>query len=255
MATDLYITALQGSILDRSLPPEVLEACQRAAHAMGIVHALHDFEVFRAASPELLSPLKLGRAPSKARSFAGTEDHICFFVGPPMLAYERPGALVFTRETESDGAVATPWDSGGLHRRRAQHLDETKRKELLRTRTMPAPDYRRALAMTLYLRFGGDPLSYLRSEIADTTDPDGVYDGELSSFTYEARIPGRLSIQTPELAFVAVRRERLDEDVHRLRGWCVEHQVPFEVIDDQSEARTVRDAVLNFARRSLEEPS
>jgi hypothetical protein len=139
-----------------------------------------------------------------------------------------------------------------LQRRRAQHLKEAERKELLRARTMPAPDYRRALTTTLQLRFGGDPLNYIRSVIKETTDPDGVYDGAPPSFTYEARVTGRLSIQTPELAFAAVRREFLTEGVHRLRGWCVEREVPFEVIDDQSEARNVRDAVLNFALRSLE---
>ncbi|XXT17569.1 hypothetical protein WME94_45805 [Sorangium sp. So ce429] len=255
MPTDLYIAALQESIVVPDAPPNVLESCNRAARNMGLVHALQDFTLFDSASPELLSPQKLGRPPSRARRFAGTEDYICFFVGPPMLDAERPGALVFRTEVESDGSVATPWDSGGLQRRRAQHLTEAERKDLLRTRTMPAPDYRRALATTLVLRFGGEPSRYIHSQIVDATDPDGVYDGTPSSFTYEARIPGRLSIQIPELAFVAVRREFITEGVHRLRAWCAEHGVPFQVIDEHSAAGDVREAVLKYALENLENPS
>jgi hypothetical protein len=134
-------------------------------------------------------------------------------------------------------------------------LPEAERKELLRARTMPAPDYRRALATTLLLRFGGNPTNYLCSTIVDFTDPDQVYDGSAPSFTFEARIPGRLSIQTPELAFVAVRREFLTEGVHRLRAWCLDRNVPFEVIDEQSTVRSVRDVVLNFAMLNVRTPA
>jgi len=221
---------------------------------MGLVHTLQDFELLRDENPELRSPLALGRNPSKARRFAGTEDAVCLYVGPPMLESERPGALVFradVEEVEEQGGVATPWDSGGLNVRRAQHLDAAQRKALLRARTMPAPDYRRALAVTLLLRFGGEPARYLRSEAPQGTDPDGVYDEDPASFTYEARLPSRLAIQTPELSLVVMRRDHMDEGAHRLRSWCLKRKVDFEVIDENSQHRTVRDAVLDFGLKSI----
>jgi len=221
---------------------------------MGLVHTLQDFELLREEQPELRSPRELGRNPSKARQFAGTEDAVCLYVGPPMLESERPGALVFSAEVEEfeeEGGVATPWDSGGLNKRRAQHLDADQRKALLHARTMPAPDYRRALAVTLLLRFGGEPSRYLRSEAPQGTDPDGVYDGDPASFTYEARLPSRLAIQTPELSLVVIRRDHMDEGAHRLRSWCLKRKVDFEVIDENSQYRTVRDAVLDFGLKSI----
>lgn len=168
-----------------------------------------------------------------------------------MVGVERAGALVFRAEVEVEGVVATPWDSGGLYRYRAQHLSEEERKALLQRRTLPAPDYRRALAATLLLRFSGSAERYLRSELVEATDPDQVCDGTPPSFTYEARFPGRLAVQRPELALVVVHREYLNQGLHRLRGWCGEQQIPFEVIDEQSRSRTVRDAVLEYALRQL----
>jgi hypothetical protein len=224
---------------------------------MGLVHSLADFDAFRSATPELLSPVELRRRPSNARRFAGTEDDVFFYVGPPMRVPEggdeRPGVIIFRADIETSDMLATPWDSGGIHRRRAQQLSDVQRKALLDSRTMPAPDYRRALAATLLLRFDGSPESYLRGHIAQPTDPDGVYDGEPSSFTYETRVRRRIGIQIPELALVAVRREFLyiNEGVPRLRGWCMERKVPFEVVDEQAEGRCVRDVVLDFAIRSL----
>lgn len=218
---------------------------------MSLVHTLRDFELLRQEPPELRSPLSLGRKSTKARQFAGTEDSVFFYVGPPMLEFERHGALVFRAEVEEEGGVATPWDSGGLCARRAQHLDEAHRKALLQARTMPAPDYRRALSVTLLVRFGGEPARYLRGELPQGEDPDGVYDGDFASFTYEARLPGRVAVQTPELAFVVVRREFMDEGVHKLRAWCLKRRVPFEVIDESSQYPNVRDAVLDFGLRNI----
>jgi len=116
---------------------------------------------------------------------------------------------------------------------------------------MPAPDYRRALAVTLLLRFSGESARYLRSEPPQGVDPDGVYDGDPASFTYEARFPSRLAIQTPELALVVVRREYMDEGVNKLRAWCLKRNVPFEMIDESSHRRTVREAVLDFGLKSI----
>jgi hypothetical protein len=250
MPVDRYIATLRENLLVPTLSATE-ESCTRASRSMGLVHTLQDFELLRKDPPELCSPRALGREPSRARKFAGTEDAVCFYVGPPMLESERPGALVFHAEVEEEGGAATPWDSGGLNARRAQHLDADQRKALLRARTMPAPDYRRALAVTLLLRFGGEPARYLRSEAPDGVDPDGVYDGDPASFTYETRLPGRLAIQTPELSLVVMRRDYMDEGAHRLRSWCFKRKVPFEVIDESSQHRTVRDAVLDFGVKNI----
>jgi len=227
--------------------------CARAANAMGLVHTLKDFELLRADPPELRSPQALGKKPTKVRQFAGTEDAVFFYVGPPMLEFERYGALVFHAEVEEEeGGVATPWDSGGLYTRRAQHLDVAARRALLLMRTMSAPDYRRALSATLLMRFGGKPVRYLRSEPPqEGSDPDGVYDGDPASFTYEARLSGRLAIQRPELALVVARREYMDEGVHKLRAWCLTRKVRFEQIDESSPYRNVRDAVLDYGLKNL----
>lgn len=245
MPVDKYIVDLKAAIHLPELPGAVA-ACEKAARAMGLVHALRDFGLFRMEQPVLLSPRRRRLTPNAARQFAGTEDAVFCYVGPPVLDRERAGALVFRAGIEADRVVAVPWDSGGLHRRRARHLTGEDRKALLRNRTMPAPDYRRALAATMLLRFGGEPARYLRSELLEATDPDGVCDGTPASFTYEARFPGRLVVQTTELALVVVRRENLSEGLHRLRTWCGEHQVPFEIIDERSRNRTVREAVLNY---------
>ena len=252
MPVDQYIATLRATLPGPATPAK--EDCAQAAQAMGLVHTLQDFELLREDNPELRSPRLLGRKISKARQFAGTEDAVCFYVGPPMLESERPGALIFradVEEAEGEGGVATPWDSGGLNARRAQHLDAAQRKALLLTRTMPAPDYRRALAITLLLRFGGEPARYLRGELPQGVDPDGVYDGDPASFTYETRLPGRLAIQSPELALVVVKRDYIDEGIHKLRAWCLKRKVPFEVIDESSQYGHVRDAVLDFGLKNI----
>jgi hypothetical protein len=168
-----------------------------------------------------------------------------------MLESERPGALVFRAGVEEESGRATPWDSGGLYARRCKHLSAEQRKALIDLRTMPAPDYRRALGVTLLVRFAGDPARYLRSEAPQCVDPDGVYDGDPASFTYEARLPARLAVQIPELALVVVRREYMDEGVNKLRAWCQKRRVPFEVIDEDSQSRTVQQAVLDFGLKSI----
>lgn len=217
---------------------------------MCLVHGLKDVHLFDSSHPRLLSPRRLRRGPSHARRFAGTDDAVFFYVGPLVLKTERLAALVFRPGIEGGGAAAVPWDSGGLHRRFAQERSEDERKALLSKRTMPAPDYRRALAATVLMRFGG-PESYLRSQILRREDPDGVYDGTPPSFTYEARFPGGVDVLTPELAFVAARREVMTHGLMTLRGWCLARNIPFEIIEQRSPARTVIDAVLEFGLRQV----
>jgi hypothetical protein len=73
----------------------------------------------------------------------------------------------------------------------------------------------------------------------------------VSGNTYEARLLDRVAIQTRELALVVVRREYMDEGVHKLRAWCDRRSVPFEVIDENSPHRSVREAVLDFGLRKI----
>jgi len=252
MSVDRYIEALKAAVgplggTDESL----VSTCHRAAQGMYLVHGLRDVHLFESPQPRLLSPLRLRRSPSEARRFAGTDDAVFFYVGPLVLRTERLAALVFRPGVEVDGAVAAPWDSGGLYRRFAQERSPDERRALLSLRTMPAPDYRRALAATVLLRFGG-PEPYLRSQPLRPADPDGVYDGTPPSFTYEARFPGGVDVLTRELAFVAARREVMTHGLMTLRGWCLERDIPFEVIEQRSPARTVVDAVLEYGLRQVQ---
>jgi len=249
--TDSYIAALHA-LAEGGCTEHVQKACESAAKNMGLVHSLKDLKPFDADVPVLLSPERLGLKVPKARLFAGTQNDVFFFVGPPMknAQPERQAFLLFSANIESTEMVATPWDSGGLHRRRAQHLTETDRQSLLQNRTMSAPDYRRALATTLLLRFNGVANNYLDCCIIDSRDPDGVYEeGEPSSFTYEVRVPGELALQVKELALVAIRREyAMHEGVRRFRRWCIENSVEFVVVDEQTSKGCARDVVVDFAK-------
>jgi hypothetical protein len=230
--------------------------CVRAARRMQLTHGLmcgDEQTAFLAErDPELKSPRQRGKEPSAARRFAGTGDMVCFWVGPLRIP-DRDAALVFAADIELPGTSATPWDSGGLRSRVAQHLRERERQELHRRRTMPAPDYReRALAATIFLRHG-TPERYLRAEIICDVDPDGVLTaGDLSSFTYEARVPGRVRVKTRSLVYAVARRDAMNAALHELRSWCREWSVPFDLVDGYSRHRTVIDATMDhFVRLGL----
>jgi hypothetical protein len=248
MPIDAYI----GDLFTAAGPPpldfEAAARCIKAARRMPLSHALRASHTafLTGASAEILSRIQRGEAPSPAQRFAGTGDMVCLWVGP-MRIPDREAALVFAADIERPGATATPWDSGGLHRRRALHLDEAGRQALVARRTMPAPGYREgALAAAIFLRHG-TPERYIRAEIAQAVDPDRVYTaGELSSFTFECRIQERVPVKTTSLLYAAARRDALNAGLNALRAWCGERDVPFEVVDDHGRHSAVIDAVLSY---------
>lgn len=254
---ELYIADLRR-VISVNVDAVVETQCVHAATQLRLVHALDDFGMFdtstSSTAPALLSRPLRGKEPSPAQKFAGTANDVFFYVGAPMKK-ERPGIIAFRSTIETDSARATPWDSGGLHARRGakQWPDEADRKILVQRRTMPAPTYRRALATTLMLRFGGDAQNYLRSNITNPTDPDSIYDGTLESFTYEVRLPNKVDIQVPELAFAAVNEDYMNRGLHDFKTWCGDHGVPFVVVGKRSSYKSVRDAAIDASLAELEQ--
>ncbi len=223
------------------------ERCMRAARRMPLSHGVKLHAAFLVSNEaELLSRMQRGEAPTRAQAFAGTGDVVCFWVGPLRIP-DRAAALVFDAGIELPGTTATPWDSGGLDRRTAQHLKDAERKALVQRRAMLAPDYRAtALAATIFLRHD-TPDRYLRAEVVRDVDPDRVYTaGDASSYTYESRIPRRVRVKTQSLRYAAARRDAMDAGLHELRTWCLEQYKPFELIDDHGPHRTVIGAVLSY---------
>jgi hypothetical protein len=248
MSVERYIEELFAA-LGSPLPWDFDAAsqCLRAAAWMPLSHGLKDNVGFLGApEPELLSPKRMGTRATDARTFAGTVDAVCFWIGPLRIP-DRNAALVFRAEAEKAG-TATPWDSGGLLARCAQHLGEAERKSLIERRTMSAPGYRRALAAAIFVRHG-NPQRYVQGALLRATDPDRICQGtDLSSFTYEAQIPGRLRIFTDDLMYGAAHGSvAMNRHMNRVRSFCDD----FDVIDDFSEHRTVVDAVRNYYERKL----
>jgi hypothetical protein len=202
-------------------------------------------------TPELRSPRQQGTRPSAARAFAGTEDEVCFWVGPLRIP-DRPLAIVLSADVETSSSTATPWDSGGIHRRRGLHLVEPERQRLVReSRRLPAPRYRDALAAAIFVRHG-EPDRYADGELLCSVDPDLVCaKGDPSSFTFEARIPGRVRLLTRSLLFVAASRDQASfPGVHRLRSWCLSAGVEFEIASQHAASTSVMAAVAQYFHRS-----
>ncbi len=233
------------------------ERCVKAARRMPLTHGLKcgggRTEFLARGDAELLSRTQRRAEPSPAQQFAGTGDAVCFWVGPLRIP-DREAALVFCADVEAEvpGATATPWDSGGLYRRSALHLAEKERAELVRRRTMPAPGYRgTALAATIFLRHR-TPDRYLSADVACAVDPDRVCESaDLSSVTFEARIPQRVRVKTRNLKYAVARRDAVDSGLHELRSWCEEWHVAFDLVDARTRHRTVIDAVLGHFKGAV----
>jgi hypothetical protein len=182
-----------------------------------------------------------GRPASPAREFVGTEDYVFFWLGP--LRFDRQAGLVFAPQIETASVLASPWDTGGLHRHVAQERTDAERLALLRNRTFGAPGHRTALATAILLRHD-TPTAYIGGNIVRNVDPDRICDqADPSTFTFEARFASSVRVKADGLRFAAARRDAMDAGLNSLRSWCLREGVPFEVVGPSDRHQTVQSAI------------
>ena len=124
----------------------------------------------------------------------GTLSYVFTYVGP--LRYPGTSCGFYfrpkTEETFADGAIATPFDSGGVkYLRPTDSLDE--RIVYVRRNELPVPDYREYFARCLALLYYS-PWDYVDGKGPDMAGPIEVRGGDARRWTFEARFKGELPL-------------------------------------------------------------
>jgi len=207
------------------------------------------------ASNDPLTP----REGARVRADLETGDCVFFWIGS--CAYPEPGMVLVWEswfdERIAQGALAAPWDTGGLRRKTlGTKISVSGARSLLDRFSLPPPTFREFLALVIGTSFtsandyvaGVKPsgTSYPGWDMANLANYSGP-----ASHTFELRVPGETNL-LPDLVGVVVDERRFAErpqDLRALQGFLRSQEVDYVTpgFGDTTD-QAAKDFVLDFLR-------